>query len=209
VPLGCRQAAWAAWAAWITELSPALTRVERGIASLKTREAIAPPSCDLQVRARQWLEWGKGRRKARSSALHQIADIWVSRLSGILPEPAASMGYGLHKIWPIAPPRLRRRQHVRAGRSTPSLSSCAVRDAPRFSMRKVTGARGNPTRTPETPQRSRPGAGRPQDVDRPTASSLCATPRSPPPLRPSSWEWKPLSHSIDRTRPAFCSSFAT
>jgi hypothetical protein len=39
----------------------------------------------------QWPMWGKGRRKARSPALHQIADIGASRLSGISPELMRSM----------------------------------------------------------------------------------------------------------------------
>jgi hypothetical protein len=31
--------------------------------------------------SRPWPQWGKGRRKARSSALRQVADIGVSRIS--------------------------------------------------------------------------------------------------------------------------------
>jgi hypothetical protein len=42
--------------------------------------------------------WGKGRRKARLSALDQIADIGVSRLSCKFLDPVKSRGYGLHKI---------------------------------------------------------------------------------------------------------------
>jgi len=36
------------------------------------------PSCDDPGGAGEGPEWGKGRRKARSSAVHQIADIGVS-----------------------------------------------------------------------------------------------------------------------------------
>jgi hypothetical protein len=41
---------------------------------------------------------GKGRRKIRSSALHQIADIGASRVSCIFLEPTGSRAYGLHKV---------------------------------------------------------------------------------------------------------------
>ena len=49
---------------------------------------------------------GNSRRKARSSASGQIADIEVSRLSYIFREPIGSMGHGLHKIWPIHLPKI-------------------------------------------------------------------------------------------------------
>ena len=53
---------------------------------------LPPRRCKVSFR-------GKGRRKARSSAFRQIADIGVSRLSGKLLAPARSRGYASRKIW--------------------------------------------------------------------------------------------------------------
>jgi hypothetical protein len=77
----------------------------RGRDNHTDRERQGSPTCAVRRSCREGLFRGTGRRKPRSSALHQIADIGVPTLLRSSRAPTRSTGYTLHKIGPKVSPK--------------------------------------------------------------------------------------------------------